>query len=112
MIKTNRLRAAGALLMAVTLALAPVAAQAQRGGHGGGFHGGGGGGYHGGGGRGGYRGGGGRGIGVGGALLGLGIGAVVGGALASQYAAPPPGAYYPPQPGYAYAPPPGAYYPY
>jgi hypothetical protein len=107
----NILQTAAAVLVAAGLALAPMSAYAQRGGHGGGFHGGGGrGGWHGGGG---YRGGGGgRGIGIGGALLGLGIGAVVGGALASQYAAPPPGAYYPPQPGYAYAPPPGAYYPY
>jgi len=46
---------------------------------------------------------------VGGALLGLGVGAVVGGALAPRYYAPPPVYYAPPPPVY-YAPPPPVYY--
>jgi hypothetical protein len=89
----TRSRFASTLLLAGGLATAPLAAQAQ-------WHGGGGGCcYHGGGGN-----------FVGGALLGLGVGAVLGGALAPHYYAPPPPVYYAPPPPVYYAPPPPVYY--
>ena len=105
-----KLRLAGKVMLAGALLLAPLAAQAEdhhdHGGGGGYQHGGGGGWNHGGGGD--RRGGGG--IGVGGLLLGLGVGALVGGAIAQNYAPPPPVYYAPPPPVY-YAPPPAYYAP-
>jgi hypothetical protein len=80
----TRSRLASTLFLSAMLAGSPLAAEAH---------------WHDGGG--GYRHGGGNFLG--GALLGLGVGAVVGGALAPRYYAPPPPPVY-------YAPPPPVYY--
>jgi hypothetical protein len=84
-----RPRLASTLLLATALAASPLTAEAYW--HGGGCWNCGGGNF------------------AAGALLGLGVGAVVGGALAPHYYAPPPVYYAPPPPVY-YAPPPPVYY--